>query len=117
MYVAERKRDEQKGFEKFVYAEHFGEKLSTIIDPVLCVLDLETCKVNVLSQVDMNDIFPSQPVFGDDDTIYFSGIEVGSKRLGMSYIYCRPSAIYRASVSSQFETGRGRPVLVSLINV
>jgi hypothetical protein len=97
MYVAEKKRIEQRGFEKFVHVEYFGEKLFLINDPVICVLNLEIFSVNVLNLDVPQNIFPSQPVFANEDTIFFNGIEVGSKKLGMTYIYSRNTSIYRAN--------------------
>ncbi len=94
MYVAEKKREEQNEFEKFMFSEHFGEKLSSITDPVICILDIETCFVKILKLGISDSVFPSQPVFTDEQTIFYTGIEVGSKKLGMSYIYCRASSIY-----------------------
>lgn len=97
MYVAEKKRTEQKGFEKFIHVEHFGEKLFVISDPVICVLNLEIYSIKVLDLDVPKNTFPSQPVFASEDTVFFTGIEVGSEKLGMTYIYCRNSSIYCAN--------------------
>ena len=108
IYVAERKRKEQNGFEKFILVEHFGEKVFSVTDPVVCVLDLESFSVKVVDLVNFEHSFPSQPVFVNYDTICFTGIEIGSKKLGMTYIYCRNSSIYSAKLEDgSVKAGKG----------
>lgn len=94
MYVAERKVPEKKGFEKYTLQESFGERLNNIRETVVCVLDVEKSEVSVLDLNLTQDYVPSQPVFADDSTVFFTGIQIGSKKLGMFYIYCRPTVIF-----------------------
>lgn len=93
IYVSEKKQlDEPKGFSKFIEKENFGERLQSVKEPILCLFDLKTMKIETI-EPDINSIYVSQPVFITNDSIAFMGIKVGSKKLGMTYIYCRPSVI------------------------
>jgi hypothetical protein len=66
------------------------------------VFDLNTLGVEELKfrTSDSASITPAQPVFIDEDNVTHMGILNSSKRLGMTYIYCRPTAIYQTSISS-----------------
>ena len=97
---------------KYLENENFGEKLQNIVEPVVCVFEVLKLKSRVLkfeftdevneseneSNSNSNDnkikIYPAQPVFGKGNEIFFTGIKVGSRKLGMTYIYCRHCAIY-----------------------
>lgn len=119
VYVAEKKKSEVsiKDFSKYLENENFGEKLQNVKEPVICVLDISKLKARVLdfkfvestSEKSLpNQIFPAQPIFGNENEIYFTGIAVGSRKLGMSYIYCRHSVIY---CINNFETEEENKIL------
>lgn len=81
--------------------------MQTVKQPVICILSTETFEVKVLDLKFTKDqeqnngvkLFPSQPVFTTDNELVFTGISVGSKKLGLTYIYCRPSAIYSININ------------------
>ena len=93
--------DEGEGdIRKFVEVENFGERLQKIKEPVLCILNIENLKVEVV-EIEYKECgcdgvcrFPAQAVFVDQNSVIFMGINVGTKKLGMTYIYCRPTSIY-----------------------
>lgn len=89
--------------------------MQNIVEPVVCVLEVLKLKSRVLefefteeiNEIESNfnenkiKIYPAQPIFGNGNEIFFTGIKVGSRKLGMTYIYCRHSAIY--CVNNNFE--------------
>lgn len=105
IYVAEKKFPEDlKGFSKFADKENFGERLQNVKDPVLCLLNIKSLTIEVIdpNQLDqMNSCFIAQPAFIDDESIVFMGIQVGAKKLGMTYIYCRPTSIYTMNLTTK----------------
>lgn len=110
IYVAEEKIEEMKDHLKFVEVENFGERLQNVKEPVICYFDLITNIIKVLDIEYEEDCagkgkvkkYPAQPVFIDDDNIVFMGIDVGSKKLGMVYIYCRPTSIYKLNLFKSY---------------
>lgn len=78
--------------------ENFGERLQTIREPVLCLLNMKSFQVEVIDILYSGDCdilrYPAQATFVNDESLVFMGINVGSKKLGMTYIYCRPTSIY-----------------------
>lgn len=107
-FIGEKKKDllKDEEFYKFAEVENFGERLQTVKEPVLCVLTIATHKLEVIEINWPEEIqglirYPAQPVFINEDSLIFMGIDVGSKKLGMTYIYCRPTAIYLLSLSSK----------------
>ena len=97
--MAERKNENEKSssdFTKFAEIENFGERLQNIKQPAMCCLNLKDLKVNLIDIPYEGEarLFPAQPAFVDEDCLVFMGIDVGSRKLGMTYIYCRPTAIY-----------------------
>ena len=101
IYVAKRKTsNESEGFEKFLEMENFGEKLQNVKEPIFCLIDVKTLKLELI-QISLESNFIAQPAFIDNDSIVFMGIQVGAKKLGLTYIYCRPTAIYEMDLSSK----------------
>lgn len=112
LYISEKKSNEgeEKDFKKFVEVSNFGERLQTTKEPVLCLLDVVNYKVEVLGvqyegscdcERDGAMRYPAQATFVNDDSLVFMGIDVGSKKLGMTYIYCRPTSIYLMNLSDK----------------
>lgn len=105
MYISEKQKGkevEEKDFTKFVEVEGFGERLQNIKEPVLCLLNVTSQEVKIIDikyGCDSNNTvdvlrYPAQAMFVNDDSLVFMGVNVGSKKLGMTYIYCRPTLIY-----------------------
>ena len=117
--MAERSRKEPE-IEKFADVENFGERLQNINEPVLILFDLLNLKPELLNIKYYNETetetetekgiikYPAQPAFIDTGSVVFMGIDVGSRKLGMSYIYCRSTSIYRLnlqqSIASKHKT-------------
>ena len=113
--MAERRRKEPE-IEKFADVENFGERLQNINEPVLILFDLLNLKPELLNIKYYNETetekgifkYPAQPAFIDTGSVVFMGIDVGSRKLGMSYIYCRSTSIYRLnlqqSIASKHKT-------------
>lgn len=87
-------------FKGFVEVENFGERLQATKEPILCIFNMANFKVEVIEieykvcGCDGVRRFPAEAVFVDENSVIFMGIDVGSKKLGMTYIYCRPTSIY-----------------------
>ena len=105
IYVSEKKFSEDlKGFSKYAEKENFGERLQNVKEPVLCLLNIKSLEIEVIdpNQLDqLNSCFIAQPAFIDDESIVFMGIKVGAKKLGMTYIYCRPTSIYTMNLATK----------------
>lgn len=104
-FIGEKKSLDSKDFSKFVEIENFGERLQSVKDPVLCVLTISSRSIQLIDISYSDNIegsvrCPAQPVFANDNSIVFMGIDVGSKKLGMTYIYCRSSSIYHLNLSN-----------------
>lgn len=110
LYISEKITGEKeiKNFNKFVEVENFGERLQTTKEPVLCLLDVVNFNVKVI-EVDYEDCcecdgvvkYPAQAAFVNDESLVFMGIDVGSKKLGMTYIYCRQTSIFFMNLSDK----------------
>jgi hypothetical protein len=107
-YISEKKNSGKEGeiidFQKFSEVENFGERLQTIKVPVICLLNLKSLKVETFEVKNFDGAvtrYPAQPSFVNDDSLVFMGIDVGSKKLGMTYIYCRPTSIYRLNLEDK----------------
>lgn len=96
VYVAEEWRDEATSHDKYVATESFGERLQSVKRPVLCCLHVDRLEIRTFPLASGESLVPAQPVFGTEETLYFVGIRLGARKLGMTYIYCRHSAICRA---------------------
>ena len=105
IYVAEKKFPEDlKGFSKYAEKENFGERLQNVKEPVLCLLNIKSLEIEVIdpNQLDqLNSCTTAQPAFIDDESIVFMGIQVGAKKFGMTYIYCRPTSIYTMNLTTK----------------
>lgn len=94
-------------YSKFYDDESFGERLQNVKEPVICHLNLISMKVDVIDfEIDSSNsrrikLYPAQISFLNDETLVFMGIDVGSKKLGMTYIYCRQTAIYELELKSK----------------
>ncbi|XP_002166996.3 acylamino-acid-releasing enzyme [Hydra vulgaris] len=80
---------------KFNYEESWGEQMTEVIHPVICVADLLEGTINIVSNIPDN-ISPSQPQWGPGGTIIFEAIINYPFRLGI--IYCSNRASYLCSV-------------------
>lgn len=72
-------------------------------EPVLCIFEASTLKFTILDikyQEQGTIKYPAQQMFIDEESLVFMGIDVGSKKLGMTYIYCRNSGIYHLKLST-----------------
>lgn len=60
-------------------------------------------KIEVI-QLDFKAIgfYVAQPAFINNNSIVFMGIQCGAKKLGMTYIYCRPTSIYTMNLIDNF---------------
>jgi hypothetical protein len=98
LYHAEELPAESADFGKFRHVESFGEKLQDFRNTCLVRLDLQECKVEklVLKFPLAGEAQPLQATFLDSQRIIFTGLRVGSRKLGQTFIYCRPTAIYIA---------------------
>ena len=124
VYVAEKKKNESVSFfeqgkcetkkedcdksegDKYVFEESWGELLDEVINPVICVLDLNEKKLRILEDVVPEDISPAQPQFQGNDVIFFEGIKKTPFRLGRIYCVNRESQMYSLNIkdSSQANT-------------
>lgn len=94
IYVAEKKPSEEEiKFSKYIEKENFGERLQNVKEPIFCLFEVKTMKIGVI-EMDSKAYNIAQPAFIDTDSIVFMGIQCGAKKLGMTYIYCRPTSIY-----------------------
>lgn len=93
------KKDECKG-EKFVYEESWGEQQTSICNPVICVLDLQSETVNIIKNVP-DHISPSSPRWGPDSSIIYIGIWNTPFRLGRVYCPNRKSALMMTKLESE----------------
>lgn len=80
------KEKEQKIGEKYVWKESFGEQTFEVVDPVLCLLTVETGEVKVLDSIP-KILYPVQKLFSQDEKlVIFSGFEAPYYKLGK--IFC-----------------------------
>lgn len=56
----------------------------------------------------------AQPSFIDNDSIVFMGIQSGAKKLGMTYIYCRPTSIYTMNLNDNNSLGNLKGLFISI---
>ena len=114
VYVAEKKKNKSVSFfeqgksetkngdkngdksegEKYVFEESWGELLTDVINPVICVLHLNEKKLGILEDVIPEDVSPAQPQFRGNEGIFFEGIKKTPFRLGRIYCINRESQIY-----------------------
>lgn len=114
IYLAEKKptENEQK-FNNFIEKETFGERLQNVKEPILCLFEVKLMKIVEVIQLESSPFFAAQPAFIDNDSIVFMGIQRGAKKLGMTYIYCRPTSIYTMTLSSK-SIGNHKEVLYNM---
>ncbi|KAE9555179.1 hypothetical protein FO519_001603 [Halicephalobus sp. NKZ332] len=73
-------------FEKYVWKESFGEQIFEVVDPVLCLLTVETGEVKILDSVPKN-LFPVQKIFSEDEKfVIFSAVDAPHYKLGK--VFC-----------------------------
>ncbi|XP_014107313.1 PREDICTED: acylamino-acid-releasing enzyme-like isoform X2 [Pseudopodoces humilis] len=92
--------DEDEEGKQFVYHEDWGEALSTLSVPVLCVLDLEGLSLSVLEGVPEH-LSPGQALWSPDDHgVVFVGWWHKPFRLGLSACSNRRSGIFHLDLAS-----------------
>ena len=67
---------------------------------------MQNLKIDIIDFADENRAnstkkYPAQASFVDEEKVVLMGIDVGSKKLGMTYIYCRNTAIYELDLKSK----------------
>lgn len=117
LYLAEKKKEKSPGFferqkpkvssseedakeekgDKYVYEESWGEQRTDITNTVICILDLQTETVSVLSNVP-SDVSPSNPLWGPNDSVLYIGLGTEPFRLGRIYCSNRKGALYHQTV-------------------
>ena len=111
VYVAEKKKQKSVSFfeqkkkesrseesdknegEKYLFEESWGEQLTEVINPVICILNIKEQKLKIIENIPA-DVSPAQPVFRGNDVIVFEGIKTTPFRLGRIYCENRESQIY-----------------------
>ncbi|XP_035227919.1 acylamino-acid-releasing enzyme-like isoform X2 [Stegodyphus dumicola] len=88
-------KDTVKG-EEYLYREDWGEDLVGLHDSVICILELETGKIEVIElSGKYENLWVTQAVWGPkDEFILFVGYDKLSRRLGIQYCAQRRSGIY-----------------------
>ena len=90
------KNTEEKEEEKFLFEESWGERLCEVVNPVMCILDINEETLRIIKNVP-DDVSPAQPQFRGNDTILFEGMKNAPFRLGRLGCECRESQIYSLS--------------------
>ena len=110
VYVAESKSENKEGYfekpfddkqgDQFMYEESWGEQLTAVVDPVLCILTLQDESVTVVKGIP-DDVSPLHPEFGPDNTLIFAGLKKVPFRLGAVFCENRECAIYQVKLGSK----------------
>ncbi|XP_064401064.1 acylamino-acid-releasing enzyme-like isoform X2 [Halichondria panicea] len=92
----------EKGLE-YVYDTNWGEQLSSVVNPVPMVMNLETEECTIVDLTDIGDISAGQAqwVPGDEGGIVFVGYENHPRKLGFLFCFNKRSALYYANVATE----------------
>lgn len=82
---------------EFLLREDWGETLTGVRHPVVCVLNIETQEVRV---VDVPGFSLADAQWIDDGNVVFVGYEEGVRRLGIIYCMNRKSQIFSCNIAS-----------------
>jgi pimeloyl-ACP methyl ester carboxylesterase len=103
VYVAEKGVIEQDGDSAYLCRPTFGEAFDDKVEPVLCILDLESKQIKV---IEMEDHYPMKPSFLNSHTLVLAGYAKTAPKVGVSYCFNRPTQILLYDLT----TGRVRVI-------
>jgi len=85
--------------DKYNFDSSWGEQLSSIFNPVICILDLQDKTIQTLAGYP-DDICPARPSFAMNNTIIFEGILKEPFKLGRIYCENRESHLFVFDINS-----------------